>query len=49
MTHVGVAAKAIERKAKRQGRRPNLDRLRLFEDQRQVSAEQIMLRSEIPS
>jgi Ti-type conjugative transfer relaxase TraA len=45
-THVGVAAKAIERKAKRRGWRPDLDRLRLFEEQRQVSAEQIMLRPE---
>jgi Ti-type conjugative transfer relaxase TraA len=46
-THVGVAAKAIERKAKRQGRGPNLDRLRLFEEQRQVSAERVLRRPEI--
>ena len=35
-THVGVAAKAIERKAKRQGRRPGLDRLRLFGQERNL-------------
>jgi len=46
-THVGVAAKAIERKATRQGRGPNLDRLRLFEEQRQVSAERVLRRPEI--
>ncbi|MGX9394047.1 Ti-type conjugative transfer relaxase TraA (plasmid) [Nitrobacteraceae bacterium UC4446_H13] len=46
-THIGVATKAIERRARRQGRGPDLDRLRLFEDQRQLSAERIMRRPEI--
>lgn len=46
-THVGVAATAIERKARRQGRGSNLDRLRLFEEKQKVSATRIMRRPEI--
>jgi len=39
--HIGVAAKAIQRQAERQGRDAELDRLRLFEAQRQKSARKI--------
>lgn len=46
-THVGVAATAIERKARRQGCGSNLDRLRLFEEQQKVSATRILRRPEI--
>lgn len=39
--HIGVAAKAIQRQAVREGREAELDRLRLFEAQRQKSARKI--------
>lgn len=39
--HIGVAAKAIQRQAERAGRDAELDRLRLFEAQRQKSARKI--------
>ena len=39
--HIGVAAKAIQRQAEREGREAELDRLRLFEAQRQKTARKI--------
>ena len=39
--HIGVAANAIQRQAEREGREAELDRLRLFEAQRQKSARKI--------
>jgi len=39
--HIGVAAKAIQRQAERDGRAAELDRLKLFEEQRQKSARKI--------
>ena len=39
--HIGVAAKAIQQQAERAGRDAELDRLRLFEAQRQKSARKI--------
>ena len=39
--HIGVAAKNIQRQAEREGRDAELDRLRLFEAQRQKSARRI--------
>lgn len=40
-SHIGVAAKAIQRQAERDGRDAELERLRLFEAQRQKSARKI--------
>lgn len=46
-THIGVAAKAIERRAKRDGAAPNLDRLDIFEAKRAENARRIERRPEI--
>ncbi|WP_354043378.1 Ti-type conjugative transfer relaxase TraA [Devosia sp. UYZn731] len=46
-THIGVAAKAIQRKVNREGRAPDLERLKLFEDRRQENARRIQRRPEI--
>lgn len=44
--HIGVAAKAIQRKSAREGRAPQLERLKLFEEQRQENARRILRRPE---
>ena len=46
-THIGVAATAIQRKAEGEGREPELDRLRAFEDNRAETARRIERRPEI--
>ncbi len=46
-THVGVAAKAIERQAKREGRDLELDRLRIHEETRAENARRIIDRPNI--
>lgn len=46
-THIGVAAKAIDRKAKREGAGPGLDRLALFDESRAENARRIERRPEI--
>lgn len=46
-THIGVAAKAIERKAKREGWAPALERLEAFEENRAENARRIESRPEI--
>ncbi|MEO3388251.1 Ti-type conjugative transfer relaxase TraA [Mesorhizobium sp. CAU 1741] len=46
-SHIGVAAKAIQRKADREGRAPELERLKLLEAQRQGNARRIQRRPEI--
>ncbi|MFG1466064.1 Ti-type conjugative transfer relaxase TraA [Xanthobacter sp. DSM 24535] len=46
-THIGVAAKAIERKAKREGWAPGLERLEAFEENRAENASRIERRPEI--
>jgi len=46
-THIGVAAKAIQRQAKREGRDPELDRLRLHEQTRAENARRIVDRPDI--
>ncbi|KQS95604.1 Ti-type conjugative transfer relaxase TraA [Rhizobium sp. Leaf386] len=45
--HIGVAAKAIEREAKREGRDPELDRLRIHEEARAENARRIVDRPDI--
>ncbi|QCL98436.1 Ti-type conjugative transfer relaxase TraA [Agrobacterium tumefaciens] len=45
--HLGVGAKAIERKAKEQGIRPELERIELNEDRRSENARRILRRPEI--
>jgi Ti-type conjugative transfer relaxase TraA len=45
--HMGVAAKAIERQAKREGRDPELDRLRIHEETRAANARRIADRPDI--
>ena len=46
-THIGVAAKAIQRRAKREGRNPKLERLRVFEETRAETRRRIQRRPEI--
>ena len=46
-THIGVATKAIDRKAKRQGNPQALDRLAVFEENRAENARRIERRPEI--
>jgi Ti-type conjugative transfer relaxase TraA len=46
-SHIGVAAKAIQRKADWEGRAVELERLKLFEAQRQDNARRIQRRPEI--
>lgn len=46
-THIGVAAKAIDRKAKREGAGPGLDRLAVFDESRAENARRIERRPEI--
>ncbi len=46
-THIGVAAKAIQRQARRQGRDPDLDRLRIHEKTRGENARRIVDRPDI--
>ncbi|MFT4118309.1 Ti-type conjugative transfer relaxase TraA [Bradyrhizobium sp.] len=46
-THIGVATKAIDRKAKRQGRAQALDRLAMFEQRRGINAGRIQRRPDI--
>jgi len=46
-THIGVAAKAIQRQAKREGRDPELDRLRVHEEARAENARRIGDRQDI--
>nr|WP_172694595.1 Ti-type conjugative transfer relaxase TraA [Rhizobium rhizogenes] len=45
--HLGVGAKAIERKAKEQGIRPELERIELNEERRSENARRILRRPEI--
>lgn len=45
--HIGVAAKAIERQAKSEGRDPELDRLRIHEEARAENARRIVDRPDI--
>ncbi|MGO7042129.1 Ti-type conjugative transfer relaxase TraA [Rhizobium acaciae] len=45
--HLGVSAKAIERKAKEEGGRPELERLELNEERRSENARRILRRPEI--
>ncbi|QPC88919.1 Ti-type conjugative transfer relaxase TraA (plasmid) [Mesorhizobium sp. NBSH29] len=45
--HIGVGAKAIQRKGERQGWTPALDRIELFEAQREENARRILRRPEI--
>ena len=45
--HIGVAAKAIERKGGEEGRRPSLERLRAFEASRAENARRVERRPEI--
>ncbi|MCK1326611.1 Ti-type conjugative transfer relaxase TraA [Bradyrhizobium sp. 156] len=47
MPHIGVAAKAIQRRAEREGRDPDLDRLRVFEESRAETLRRIQHRPEI--
>ncbi len=46
-THIGVAAKAIQRQAEREGRDPELDRLRAHEETRAENARRIVDRPDI--
>ncbi|RZN15652.1 Ti-type conjugative transfer relaxase TraA [Bradyrhizobium sp. Leo121] len=46
-THIGVAAKAIQRRAEREGRDPNLERLRVFDENRAETLKRIQRRPEI--
>ncbi|MHC2375477.1 Ti-type conjugative transfer relaxase TraA, partial [Bradyrhizobium diazoefficiens] len=46
-THIGVAAKAIQRRAEREGRDPNLERLRVFDENRAETLRRIQRRPEI--
>ncbi|UEM18270.1 Ti-type conjugative transfer relaxase TraA (plasmid) [Bradyrhizobium barranii subsp. barranii] len=46
-THIGVAAKAIQRRAEREGRDPNLERLRVFNENRAETLRRIQRRPEI--
>ncbi|MDA9537429.1 Dtr system oriT relaxase [Bradyrhizobium sp. CCBAU 21362] len=46
-THIGVAAKAIQRRAEREGRDPNLERLRVFDENRAETLSRIQRRPEI--
>ncbi|GLR87612.1 putative conjugal transfer protein TraA [Bradyrhizobium iriomotense] len=46
-THIGVAAKAIQRRAEREGRHPNLERLRVFDENRAETLRRIQRRPEI--
>jgi Ti-type conjugative transfer relaxase TraA len=46
-THIGVATKAIDRKAKRQGGTRNLERLAVFEENRAENARRVQRRPEI--
>jgi Ti-type conjugative transfer relaxase TraA len=46
-THIGVVAKAIQRQAKREGRDPELDRLRVHEETRAENARRIVDRPDI--
>ncbi len=45
--HIGVAAKAIERQAKSEGRDPELDRLRIHEETRAENARRIVDRPDV--
>ncbi|MEI5682230.1 Ti-type conjugative transfer relaxase TraA [Mesorhizobium sp. CCNWLW179-1] len=45
--HIGVGAKAIQRKGEEQGWSPSLDRIELFEAQREENARRILQRPEI--
>ncbi|QPC89017.1 Ti-type conjugative transfer relaxase TraA (plasmid) [Mesorhizobium sp. NBSH29] len=45
--HIGVGAKAIQRKGERQGWTPALDRIELFEAQREENARRILRRPEV--
>lgn len=47
ITHIGVPAKAIDRKAKREGAGPRLDRLAVFDESRAENARRIERRPEI--
>ncbi len=46
-THIGVAAKAIQRRAEREGRDPDLERLRVFYENRAETLRRIERRPEI--
>ena len=46
-THIGVATKAIDRKARREGSAPGLDRLAVFEEKRADNARRVERRPEI--
>ncbi|MCP3468293.1 MobA/MobL family protein (plasmid) [Bradyrhizobium sp. CCGUVB23] len=46
-THIGVAAKAIQRRAEREGRDPKLERLRVFDENRAETLRRIQRRPEI--
>jgi len=46
-SHIGVAARAIERKSAREGRAAELERLKVFEEKRQDNARRIQRRPEI--